>query len=176
MNTFEIADAVSRLKGLFPLTTKEQIDFWADKFEQYPSAAVNKAIDHYADLHSGEVDRPNLVRMIEDYERGDPDNRRKAAVNLVEEVRQQRAAEFEKTQQSWSEIDRTIGALTDEDLADLKATALEQSRKLNDGAKKMLAKMNPRTSKTLRILIVQFLKYQGRTVAHACLRSADSDG
>lgn len=148
MTKEETIDRVARLKGLFPYMTVEEEDYWADRLEHFDAAHVDKAIGRYADKRSRDIDRPIFLELIYNEQRRE-----------VQDKRERIMSDQKMIAADWQKIDAIVQECSDQDLIDLKTAALAMSQKLNEGAKVMLEKMNPRTSKTLRWLIFQYLEH-----------------
>ena len=154
MTKSEAIDRVVRLKGLFPYMTVEEEDYWADRLEHFDRNHVDIAIGRYADKKSKDIDRPVFLELIYNEQRRE-----------VQDNRNRIIADRKMVAADWDKINAIVLACSDEDLTDLKTAALSMSQKLNDGAKKMLEKMNPRTSKTLRWVIFQYLDHAAKKTA-----------
>lgn len=147
MTETEVINHVARLKGLFPRITVEEEDFWDGRLEHFDSAHVATAVARYAEKRSDTIDRPALLELIFN------EQRREAQDNRAKIQDEQRMVADD-----WARIDAVIADCSDQDLGEIKKAALTASRKLNDGAKALLAKMDPRKSKTLKWIIFQYLE------------------
>lgn len=152
MTTDEVREAVRRMCGAYPQMTPEQVAYWTDELlrrEKWTSPVFHAAFDDYCERHMSYVDTGLLHALI---------HRRcmqAAGVDPVQIQRERRAEERRAWEAGVAEIEQTIAAMTDQELARHKFAIVEQQTVLNPIVGKRLAQADPRKSAWLKGLIVE---------------------
>lgn len=157
MNETESMKEVAHLKGLYPKTTQEQEDFWFMQFLKYPQGAVRSAVLSFAESHGDYADRPGLLTAIQDQVGRPTAAQRASAVQQEAQARRDAIEQgHSRVRATWKQIDTTIEALTDDELADWKRFAIDHNRAtgvLHDLGAEFIGKLDSRKSRTLKAMI-----------------------
>ena len=125
----------TRVEGLFPETTAQQVSFLADQFAPFDVAVVESEVTRFR-RQFDTLNIANLLRRI-------TDEQQKRTARPAKSDRQQIDAE-------WSKNDETVARLSDEELRRDKQAILDEKPDL----KRFLADKDPRQSLMLRSLIL----------------------
>ena len=135
MTPDETLRLASRVEGLFPDTTAEQVSFLADQFAPFDVAVVESEVTRFRRQFET-LNIANLLRRI-------TDEQQKRTARPPRSERQQIDAQ-------WTKNDAAVARLTDEELRRHKEAILNEKPDL----RKFLADKDPRQSVILRSLIL----------------------
>ncbi len=155
MNDDEAQAEIRHLKGLFPMVTVEQMDYWFLKFRGYERLSVQQAIERYADLHNGQdVDRNSFRTLLDACSGRNTSNERIRQVMLESDDHCRRVmSDREKAEDSEAQVNLVLSQLSDEELSELKKATIAA----NPDLEKFLGRKDAKTSRALRALMSQNL-------------------
>lgn len=138
MTADEAKSEVMRLRGLFPTITPEQGAFWKTEFQRHAMDDVRMAIDEHIATHVFFTSAALATRL------------RSLSMSRMADRSAERRAQDVATRREWDEIERTISAMADDELAEW---VEKLTPTMPDGMRRMIGGRNPRYSATWKSVI-----------------------